>query len=142
MRKTGNYRPEPVLALATGATRRVHGYSCGTTFRPELDSEAVNRALRSRGVKFRVAEFVSQPVSLSLVQRALSEVGFGPGAAPVEHVNGPTLPVISRSYVDTEFHGSLNSPVVNFADSNESLAVRVSALVVRPRAHQVLTAAA
>ena len=31
MRKTGNYRPEPVLALATGATRRVRGYSCGTT---------------------------------------------------------------------------------------------------------------
>lgn len=61
-------------------------------------------------------------MSLSLVQRALSEVGFGPGAASVEHVNGPTLPVISRSYVDTEFHGSLNSPAVNFADSNESLA--------------------
>ena len=34
MRKTGNYRPEPVLALATGATRRVRGYSCGTTFGP------------------------------------------------------------------------------------------------------------
>ena len=48
-------------------------------------------------------------------------MGFGPGAASVEHVNGPTLPVISRSYVDTEFHSSLNSPVVNFADSNESL---------------------
>jgi len=31
MRKTGNYRPEPVLALATGATRRVQGYSCDTT---------------------------------------------------------------------------------------------------------------
>lgn len=60
-------------------------------------------------------------MSLSLVQRALSEVGFAPSAASVEHVNGPTLPVISRSYVDTEFHGSLNSPVVNFADSNESL---------------------
>lgn len=27
MRKTGNYRPEPVLALATGATRRVPDYS-------------------------------------------------------------------------------------------------------------------
>lgn len=90
--------------------------------RPALDGQAVNRALRSRGVKFRVAEFVSQPVSLSLVQRLLSEVGFGPSAASVEHVNGPTLPVISRSYVSTEFHGSLNSPVVNFADSNESLA--------------------
>lgn len=62
---------------------------------------AVNRALRSRGVKFQVAD---------LVQGALSEVGFG-----------PTLPVISRSYVDTEFHGSLNSPSVDFADSNESL---------------------
>lgn len=93
--------------------------------RSALDGQAVNRTLRSRGVKFRVAEFVSQPVSLGLVQRALSEVGFGPSAASVEHVNGPTLPVISRSYVDTEFHGSLNSPVVNFADSNESL-VRVS----------------
>ena len=34
MRKTGNYRPEPVLALATGATRRVRGYSCDTTFDP------------------------------------------------------------------------------------------------------------
>src|SRR5574343_839393 len=89
--------------------------------RPALDGQAVNCALRSRGVKFRVAEFVSQPVSLSLVQRLLSEVGFGPSAASVEHVNGPTLPVISRSYVYTEFHGSLNSPVVNFADSNESL---------------------
>lgn len=61
-------------------------------------------------------------MGLGLVQRALSEVGFAPSAASVEHVNGPTLPVISRSYVDTEFHGSLNSPVVNFADSNESLA--------------------
>ncbi len=60
-------------------------------------------------------------MSLGLAQRALSEVGFAPSAASVEHVNGPTLPVISRSYVDTEFHGSLNSPVVNFADSNESL---------------------
>jgi hypothetical protein len=89
--------------------------------RPALDGQAVNRALRSRGVKFRVAEFVSQPVSLSLVQRLLSEVGFAPSAASVEHVNGPTLLVISRSYVDAEFHGSLNSPVVNFADSNESL---------------------
>jgi len=76
-------------------------------------------------VKFRVAEFVSQPVSLSLVQGLLSEVGFAPSAASVEHVNGPTLPIISRSYVDTEFHGSLNSPVVNFADSNESLAAEV-----------------
>jgi len=126
MRKTGNYRPEPVLALATGATRRVRGYSCGTTLRPALDGQAVNRALRSRGVKFRVAEFVSQPVSLSLVQRLLSEVGFAPSAASVEHVNGPTLLVISRSYVDAEFHGSLNSPVVNFADSNESLAILFS----------------
>ena len=62
-------------------------------------------------------------MGLGLVQRALSEVGFAPSAASVEHVNGPTLPVISRSYVDTEFHGSLNSPVVNFADSNESLHV-------------------
>ena len=62
-----------------------------------------------------------QPVGLGLVQRALSEEGDAPSAASVEHVNGPTLPVISRSYVDTEFHGSLNSPVVNFADSNESL---------------------
>jgi hypothetical protein len=95
--------------------------------RPALDGQAVNRALRSRGVKFRVAEFVSQPVSLSLVQRLLSEVGFAPSAASVEHVNGPTLPVISRSYVDTEFHGSLISPVVNFADSNESLLVLVVA---------------
>ena len=60
-------------------------------------------------------------MSLDLAQRTLSEVGFGPSAASVEHVNGPTLPVISRSYVDTEFHGSLNSPAVNFADSNESL---------------------
>ena len=60
-------------------------------------------------------------MSLSLVQWLLSEVGFAPSAASVEHVDGPTLPVISRSYVDTEFHGSLNSPVVNFADSNESL---------------------
>jgi hypothetical protein len=74
----------------------------------------------------RVAEFVSQPVSLSLVQRLLSEVGFAPSAASVEHVNGPTLLVISRSYVDAEFHGSLNSPVVNFADSNESLARRAT----------------
>src|SRR5574343_489645 len=46
----------------------------------------VNCALRSRGVKFRVAEFVSQPVSLSLVQGLLSEVGFAPSAASVEHV--------------------------------------------------------
>lgn len=38
--------------------------------RPALDSEAVNRALRSRGVKFRVAEFVSQPVGLGLVHAA------------------------------------------------------------------------
>lgn len=68
MRKTGNYRPEPVLALATGATRRVRGYSCGTTLRSALDGQAVNRALRSRGVKFRVAEFVSQPVSLGLAE--------------------------------------------------------------------------
>lgn len=60
-------------------------------------------------------------MSLSLVQGLLSEVGLAPSAASVEHVNGPTLPIISRSYVDTEFHGSLNSPVVNFADSNESL---------------------
>jgi hypothetical protein len=51
-------------------------------------------------------------------------VGFGPSAASVEHVHGPALLVISRSYVDTEFHGSLNSPVVNFADSNESLTGR------------------
>ena len=63
-------------------------------------------------------------MSLSLVQGLLSEVGFAPSAASVEHVNGPTLPIISRSYVDTEFHGSLNSPVVNFADSNESLGTR------------------
>ena len=62
-------------------------------------------------------------MGLGLVQMLLSEVGFAPSAASVEHVNGPTLPVISRSYVDTEFHGSLNSPVVNFADSNESLAL-------------------
>lgn len=61
-------------------------------------------------------------MSLSLVQGLLSEVGLAPSAASVEHVNGPTLPIISRSYVDTEFHGSLNSPAVNFADSNESLA--------------------
>lgn len=60
-------------------------------------------------------------MSLGLVQRMLSDVGFAPSAASVEHVNGPTSPIISRSYVDTEFHGSLNSPVVNFADSNESL---------------------
>jgi hypothetical protein len=97
--------------------------------RPALDGQAVNRALRSRGVKFRVAEFVSQPVSLSLVQRLLSEVGFDPSAASVEHVNSPTLPVISRSYVDTEFHGSLNSPVVKFADSNESLAIQIPVFV-------------
>ena len=60
-------------------------------------------------------------MGLTLVQGPLSEVGFAPGAASVEHVNDPTLPIISRSYVDTEFHGSLNSPAVNFADSNESL---------------------
>ena len=30
MRKTGNYRPEPVLALATGVARHSMGYSCGT----------------------------------------------------------------------------------------------------------------
>ena len=120
-RKTGKTRPALALALAIGVARHVQGYSCGTTFRPALDGQAVNRALRSRGVKFRVTEFVSKPVSLSLVQRLLSEVGFGPSTASVEHVNGPTLPIISRSYVDTEFHGSLNSPVVNFADSNESL---------------------
>lgn len=65
-------------------------------------------------------------MGLGLVQRALSEVGFAPSAASVEHVNGPTLPVISRSYVDTEFHGSLNSPVVNFADSNESLLINAT----------------
>src|SRR5574343_590716 len=95
-------------------------------------TSAVNRAFRSHGVKFRVAEFVSQPVSLSLVQGLLSEVGFAPSAASFEHVYGPTLPVISRSYVDTEFHGSLNSPVVNFADSNESLGT-VASYATRPR---------
>ena len=61
-------------------------------------------------------------MGIGLVQRALSEVGFGPSAASVVDVDRPALPVISRSYVDTEFHGSLNSPSVNFADSNESLA--------------------
>ena len=34
MRKTGNYRPEPVLALATGVARHSLGYSCDTTFDP------------------------------------------------------------------------------------------------------------
>ena len=87
-------------------------------------------------------------MSLSLVQGLLSEVGFAPSAASVEHVNGPTLPIISRSYVDTEFHGSLNSPVVNFADSNESLVVlevehgiveRLAATLAFRRAHVPLT---
>ena len=75
-----------------------------------ITTSAVNRASFAR-VKFRVAEFVSQPVASALFGAALR--GFC-STASVEHVNGPTLPVISRSYVDTEFHGSLNSPVVNF----------------------------
>jgi len=47
MRKTGNYRPEPVLALATGATRRVQGYSCDTTF----DPRSMVRLLTARFVR-------------------------------------------------------------------------------------------
>ena len=74
-------------------------------------------------------------MGLSLVQRALSEVGFGPSAASVVYVDRPTLPVISRSYVDTEFHGSLNSPVVNFADSNESLGNSDRVLIVDAACH-------
>ena len=90
--------------------------------RSALDGQAVNCAPRSRGVKFQVAGLwpACEPQPCS---EAALRGGFGPSAASVEHVNSPTLPVISRSYVDTEFHGSLNSPVVNFADSNESLRV-------------------
>jgi hypothetical protein len=47
MRKTGNYRPEPVLTLATGATRRVQGYSCDTTF----DPRSMVRLLTARFVR-------------------------------------------------------------------------------------------
>lgn len=60
-------------------------------------------------------------MGLGLVQRALSKVRFGPGAASVEHVNGPPLPIISRSYVNVLVHGVLNSPSVNSADSNVTL---------------------